>query len=231
MSPPSEVFILLAGAAATSPSLASLIDLTVPVYTCIVMAVLYASYNEDSTLGKAVKAAAAAPPAAAPSRPVATAAATAAAAPSAPGAKQAPRDLTGSYKLASNKNYQKFLEVQGVGWALRKAADGANATQTIAHDIASKKLNLKVASLLTFELSYIIDSPPMPTQVKDKNFMDTVTYLSSGAVEITKRNDKDRYTIIVTRELSPDGATLNMTQCCKCDDGKEATATQIFSRV
>ena len=110
------------------------------------------------------------------------------------------------------------------------AADGANATQTIKHDIAKNTLELKVASLLTFELSYVIDSPPMPTKVKDKNFMDTITYLPSGAVQITKRNDADKYTIIVTRELSPDGKTLNMAQTCKCDNGKEATATQIFTR-
>jgi hypothetical protein len=28
----------------------------------------------------------------------------------------APVDMSGSYKLQANSNYQKFLEVQGVGW-------------------------------------------------------------------------------------------------------------------
>jgi len=141
-----------------------------------------------------------------------------------------PVDMSGSYKLQANSNYQKFLEVQGVGWALRKAADSAAASQVIAHDVAGGRVRLQVKSLVSMALEYDVGAPAKRTQIKDKVFMDRVTYSERGELVVTKRNDKDGYTIVATRRLSPDKKTLYCEQVCSCDNGKSATAEQTFLR-
>ena len=141
-----------------------------------------------------------------------------------------PVDMSGSYKLQANSNYQKFLEVQGVGWALRKAADSAAASQVIAHDVAGGRVRLQVKSLVSMAIEYDVGAPAKRTQIKDKVFMDRVTYSERGELVVTKRNDKDGYTIVATRRLSPDKKTLYCEQVCSCDNGKSATAEQTFLR-
>ena len=142
--------------------------------------------------------------------------------------------MSGSYKLDKNINYQNFLAIQGVGWALRKAADSANTTHHIAHDLASKTFHLKIQGLVSSEAVYKVYGDPITTKIKDKVFEDHTSYLPSGnGVRILKVNKADNYTIEVCRILSPDKTTITMDQTCEFKDGsgKREKATQIFKRV
>mmetsp|Transcript_26698 Transcript_26698/g.53230 ORF Transcript_26698/g.53230 Transcript_26698/m.53230 type:complete len:247 (+) Transcript_26698:219-959(+) len=147
-------------------------------------------------------------------------------------------NLTGTYKLVKNINYQDFLECQGVGWALRKAADSANTTHVLTHTTsaggggADDTLRLDIKGLISSTVDYGFYQPPITTKIKDKTFTDVVSYLpSSEGVRITKSNDADGYDIIVERRL--DGDELTMRQEVVFRDGrrKGKEATQIFKRV
>jgi len=142
--------------------------------------------------------------------------------------------MSGSYKLDKNTNYQAFLAIQGVGWALRKAADSATTTHHLKHDLSTKKFHLKIAGLVSSETFYTVDGPSIQTQIKDKIFDDFVTYLPDGnGIRILKVNKKENYTIEVCRRLSADKSTITMEQTCEFRDGsgKKETAIQVFKRV
>ena len=185
-----EPIILGVFSIASSSPVASLIDCFVLPYTFFVLCILYSAYSENSQLRKrgALVAAAAPKQQASTSK---TKSKTKTKFPSTTKTNQnnSPNSLAGTFKLYKNENYQKFLEVQGVGWALRKAADSANTVHIIKHEV-SKTFHLKVISLIKSEIEYTINGEPVKTSIKDKQFMDTVTELGEGrvGVRIMKKN-------------------------------------------
>ncbi len=252
-----ELLFLLTGAVATSPPLAAAVDVFVPVYTAIALCIVYGVYKEEKRVGEAIvevgavsrgslkgngKARKAGSGNAVSTTSTSSSGSTSAS--SAPGGsspsspddeicRTAGVDMTGVYKLDRNENYQKFLEVQGVGWALRKAADSASTVHHITHDRDADTFHLKVVGLVSSEMGYTLNSAPVETQIKDKKFMDTITYLKNGqGIRITKVNAKDQYRIVVERELSKDGNSLQMRQTVSFDKpGKPSvTAIQYFKR-
>ncbi|GMH66300.1 hypothetical protein TrST_g8837 [Triparma strigata] len=140
-------------------------------------------------------------------------------------------NLSGTYKLFKNQNYQEFLACQGVGWALRKAADSASTTHTLTHDVDTGRFVLDVKGLISSQVEYRIYGESVRTQIKDKTFTDTVTYLPDGlGIRIHKQNLKDKYDIIVERRLK--GDEIEMKQRVEFKDGREGKeAVQIFKRV
>ena len=96
----SDILLVLVGACAVSPSLASVVDLIVPFYSVAVSLFLYTVYSSPSS-----------PSSPAASKPAVTPPPRTEEEEEGGGRKVAPRDLSGEYKLVSNENYQKFLEV------------------------------------------------------------------------------------------------------------------------
>ena len=273
---PSALLVLF-GTLSTNTSLVSLVDVFVPCYTLFVVAFLYHLYKEDSpssllssSSSSIASSLSSRPPVLSSSSsssssvsgvsvapPVLAKALSTGSVPSPPSSSSsavvsggAPSPcFTGKYKLEKNVNYQEFLSVQGVGWALRKAADSASLTHDIVHDVQASVFHIKVIGLVSGEMRYVVNGPAVSTAIKDKNFVDTVTYLpaggagagaggaasavyASGGVRISKKNEKEGYTIVVERRLTLDGETLNMKQTVVFADGRAgAEATQVFKRI
>ena len=141
-------------------------------------------------------------------------------------------NLTGTFKLAKNVDFDKFLEAQGVGWALRSAANKARPVHTITH--RGRTLRIQITGIITGDTTYKIGGPPVTSQIRDRVFSDTVQYLDSkDGIRVHKQcvSGGDGK-ILVTRQLSTCGSELTMRSKCVFEDGRESVeAVQTFERV
>jgi len=141
-------------------------------------------------------------------------------------------NLSGTFKLAKNVDFDKFLEAQGIGWALRSAANKARPVHKITH--RGRTLRIQITGIITGDTTYKIGGPPVTCQIRDRVFSDTVQYLDSGdGIRVHKKcvSGGDGK-ILVTRQLSRCGSELTMRSKCVFEDGREsAEAVQTFERV
>lgn len=141
-------------------------------------------------------------------------------------------NLTGTFKLAKNIDFDKFLEAQGIGWALRSAANKARPVHKITH--RGRTLRIQITGIITGDTTYQIGGPPVTSQIRDRVFSDTVSYLDSrDGVRVQKRcvSGGDGK-IFVVRQLSRCGSELTMRSKCVFEDGREsAEAVQTFERI
>ena len=141
-------------------------------------------------------------------------------------------NLTGTFKLAKNVDFDKFLEAQGVGWALRSAANKARPVHTITH--RGRTLRIQITGIITGDTTYKIGGPPVTSQIRDRVFSDTVQYLDSkDGIRVQKQCvSGGEGKILVTRQLSRCGSELTMRSKCVFEDGRESVeAVQTFERV
>ena len=165
-----------------------------------------------------------------------------------------PFDLSGSYKLIHNDNFEGFLAVQGVPWALRRAANQARPIHRIYHK--GNKLTIKIEGIIESQTTYIINGPAVETNVRGRIFEDVVRYV----VMENNKNDKNKndnnndnnnknnnnivgicvsktavsedYDVTVQRVLSDDLQQIIMTSEAKFRDGRNAvTCIQKFQRM
>ena len=143
-----------------------------------------------------------------------------------------PFDLSGAYKLRSNDNFDGFLAVQGVPWALRRAANQARPLHRITHQ--GNCLTIKIEGIIESQTTYIINGPPVETNVRGRIFEDCVSYLEDGTVGliVRKKAITENYDVSVQRVLSQDMRRITMTSRATFRDGKEPVqCVQIFERV
>ena len=159
--------------------------------------------------------------------------------------QQQPVNLTGAYKLVSNQGFEEFLAVQGVPWALRRAANQARPTHRITHK--GNQLTIKIEGIIESQTTYVIGGPPVETNVRGRIFEDSVEYLKSSSpspdddddddnnnkrgILVSKRALTEDYDVTVQRELSEDGRRIFMTSTAYFRDGRESVqSVQIFER-
>lgn len=150
----------------------------------------------------------------------------------APALEDQPFDLSGAYKLKSNDNFDGFLAVQGVPWALRRAANQARPTHRITHQ--GSLLTIKIEGIIESQTTYVINGPPVETNVRGRIFEDVVSYLEDGATGIIVRKTAvtEKYDVSVQRLLSPDKRKITMTSRATFHDGKDPVqCLQVFERV
>lgn len=143
-----------------------------------------------------------------------------------------PIDLTGTFKLVENHNFEELLAAQGVPWALRSAANRARPTHKITHK--GNFLNIKIEGIIETQTTYQIGGPPTENSVRGRLFRDCVTYLEDrNGIQTTKKAVNDGYTIRVCRRLTPDRSGLTMTSTVTFDDEDKETVEckQVFERV
>ena len=140
-------------------------------------------------------------------------------------------NLSGSYKLISNENFEGFLETQGVPWALRRAANQARPLHRITH--VGKSITIQIKGIIESETTYQVDGPPIQTKIQSRVFEDRMTYLETGdGVQVTKKTLEENYTVTVTRRLSKDRQTITLTSRAIFNDGRDPVqSVQIYRRV
>ena len=129
-----------------------------------------------------------------------------------------PFDISGAYKLRSNDNFEGFLAVQGVPWALRRAANQARPLHRITH--RGSQLTIKIEGIIESQTTYIINGPPVETNVRGRIFDDSVSYLEDGTVGIIVRKKAvtENYDVSVQRVLSEDKKRITMTSRASFSD-------------
>jgi hypothetical protein len=146
--------------------------------------------------------------------------------------KDQPVDLTGAYRLVSNENFEGFLAAQGVPWALRNAANRARPLHRITH--RGRVLTIKIEGIIESQTTYLIDGPPVETNVRGRIFEDVVNYLGDGkrGIVVRKKALTEDYDVTVQRELSEDGTVITMTSTATFrDDRPFVQSKQIFHKV
>ena len=92
-----------------------------------------------------------------------------------------PIDLSGKFRLVENENFEAFLAVQGVPWALRRAANVARPTHHITHH-SYDLITIQICGIIESSTTYEIDSrhPPVPGIVRGRRFSDQVNYMTQA---------------------------------------------------
>jgi hypothetical protein len=143
-----------------------------------------------------------------------------------------PIDMTGTFKLLENNNFEELLAAQGVPWALRSAANRARPTHKITH--RGNILTIKIEGIIETETTYEIGGSPTDSSVRGRQFKDSVTYLEDKTgIQTMKRAINDGYSVRVCRRLAPDRSRLTMTSTLTFDDKSRETVEciQIFHRI
>mmetsp|Transcript_11309 Transcript_11309/g.12618 ORF Transcript_11309/g.12618 Transcript_11309/m.12618 type:complete len:252 (+) Transcript_11309:88-843(+) len=138
-------------------------------------------------------------------------------------------NMTGSYRLHSNDNFEGFLAVQGVPWSLRSLANQARPVHKITH--VEKSVTIQIKGIIESQTTYIVDGPPVETNIRGRIFHDSMRYLKDG---IITNKATDGYDITVSRRFtSPNRSILTMTSCAifKDETKKDVKCVQIFKRV
>lgn len=108
-------------------------------------------------------------------------------------------DLSGSYRLVKNINFQEYLACQGIGWAKRVAADAIITTTIIKQ--TDDTVTIGMSGIISSSTTYPIDGDPIESKVGDCVFQDTVKCMESGlGLRTTKVNEK--YVVYIERTLT-----------------------------
>ena len=126
-------------------------------------------------------------------------------------------DISGSYQLVKNENFEAFLATQGVPWALRGAANRARPKHIITQN--GNSITIQIIGIIESTTTYIIGGPPNTSNVRGRIFEDSVTYLEDkSGIQTLKRAVHDHYTITVVRQLSSDKMKLTLTSTATFDE-------------
>lgn len=129
-------------------------------------------------------------------------------------------NMTGSYQLVKNDNFEGFLEVQGVPWALRRAANQARPIHKITH--VGKSVTIQIKGIIESQTTYIVDGPPVQTSIRGRIFQDAMKYLESGdGIQVSKKAVTENYDITVTRRLNSDKSKITMVSRASFNDGRD----------
>jgi hypothetical protein len=148
------------------------------------------------------------------------------------GTTDQPVNLSGTWQLIENHNFEAFLEAQGVPYLLRAAANKARPLHIITHH--GKQLTIQIKGIIESQTTYIIDGPPVTSEVRGRKFQDTVSYIENG-VQVLKRCDAEQYTIRVCRRLSVTNEgrhIITLTSTALFDDHRpNIESFQVFEKV
>ena len=86
---------------------------------------------------------------------------------------QQPIDMSGSFKLVENNNFEAFLYAQGIPWMICRAANKARPIHTITH--IGKFVTIKIEGIIESSSTYEINGEPLEGLIRGRLFADSVT--------------------------------------------------------
>jgi hypothetical protein len=170
--------------------------------------------------------------------------------------EEQPIDMSGSYQMKSHDNLDAFLAIQGVPWPLRRAAAAVYPIHHITH--VKNHLRIKIeakSSGFVTETQYLINGPPVETNVRGRIFSDRVYYSYEDAavdnggrkcngIVTEKRAITEGYLVTVLRQLvvasddpadsTPGAVQIHMTSTASFPnepDKADILCKQLFERI
>lgn len=141
-------------------------------------------------------------------------------------------NMTGSYKLESNDNFEAFLAAQGVPWPLRSAANQARPIHKITHN--GKTVTIQIKGIIESQSTFEIDGPLVKDVIRGRVFENQMRYLESkDGIVVFKTAISEGYKVSVTRQFSSkDRNTITMTSRATFKDEREDIhCVQFFQRI
>lgn len=144
-------------------------------------------------------------------------------------------NLTGSYKLVHNNNFEGFLKALNVPLILRKAANAARPVHTYTH--IGDTFRVQFEGIVKGDTTFIVKGPPKPSSIRHYKFMDYPTYMEDKrGIMVRKIGQNPKpgacTEIVVTRRLSKNGKMMILTSRALKGNGDEvAVSVQQFARI
>jgi hypothetical protein len=145
-------------------------------------------------------------------------------------------NFSGVYTLKSSENEDAFLDAQGVGCVLRKAAKveerrklGEGGSKRVVIEHSGDNLKIKAGLV---DLEYVIGGAPLPTSCMGFECTDACAWQSDGVALVqTKRfTDGSKVTTVLT--LSSDRQLLTEARrWVDKNSGSEGSSTKVLQRV
>lgn len=155
-------------------------------------------------------------------------------------------NLTGTYKLVHNDNFEEFLAAMHIPKLARKAANAAKPIHKYTH--IGDSFRVQIDGIIKSDTTFTINGPPSTSKIRSQKFLDHLTYLEDKKGVMTRKivqndhktnktnknspGDKSISEIVVTRALSKNGKRMIMTSTAiGCDGNEIAAAVQTFIKV
>lgn len=138
-------------------------------------------------------------------------------------------NFTGRWNVVKQEGYGDFLELQGVGFVMRKAADKAKCMHVVEH--SGNSFFLRTESLINREQTFEIGGPPQTSEIRGRVFEDSMDWSTTGepgVLVVTKLNRKEGITLTIERRMV-EGCIHITSKALKGE--KLATATQVCERI
>eukprot|EP00277_Geminigera_cryophila_P010314 CAMPEP_0179409872 /NCGR_PEP_ID=MMETSP0799-20121207/2958_1 /TAXON_ID=46947 /ORGANISM="Geminigera cryophila, Strain CCMP2564" /LENGTH=441 /DNA_ID=CAMNT_0021181629 /DNA_START=73 /DNA_END=1396 /DNA_ORIENTATION=- len=137
-------------------------------------------------------------------------------------------NFSGVYSLKSSENEDAFLQAQGVGWVLRKAAKAVGSKRVVVEHVDDI---LKIKAGLV-DLEYEIGGEAIPTRFMGFEFTDGCDWHSDGVSLCQTKCYKDGSKVETVRTLSADRQLLTYANCWVDAHGaNEVKSSQILQRI
>jgi hypothetical protein len=137
-----------------------------------------------------------------------------------------PIDMSGTYQMTAHENLDAFLAIQGVPWPLRRAASVVYPVHVIVQQQNQLSITIEAKSSgFVTQTQYIINGPPVETNVRGRIFSDRVYYSyedqddnsnttgttirKCNGIITEKRAITEGYIVIVVRKLVTVGNNEN----------------------
>ncbi len=152
-------------------------------------------------------------------------------------------NLTGTYKLVHNDNFEEFLAAVHIPKLARKAANAAKPIHKYTH--IGDSFRVQIDGILKSDTTFTINGPSRTSKIRGLYFLDHLTYLEDKEGVMTRKiiqndhktnkrspGDKSISEIVVTRALSKNGKRMVMkSTAIGCDGSEIAVAVQTFIKV
>ena len=137
-----------------------------------------------------------------------------------------PFDLSGTFVLVKNENFEAFLEALDVSWAIRSAASLARPIHRITH-----KGNFLLIKFKSFpKTAYVINGPTVQTDIRGNLFEDAASYTENNhGVQILKQSVEENFSVRFIWQLSDDSIILTLTASFH-DERESVESIHFFER-
>ena len=140
-----------------------------------------------------------------------------------------PFDLSGSYQLIQNENFENFLKALGIPWAARATLQPSSSLHHVSHtgNLFAPKFKGIPKTI------YIIGGPSVETTIRGYIFEDSVKYTDDGlGVQLSKQSMDENYTIQLCWRPHTEESKVQLALSLDTPDGQEPTqAIQVYEEV
>lgn len=145
-------------------------------------------------------------------------------------------NLSGTYKLVHNNNFDGFLKALQIPSLLRRAANASRPVHTYTHE--GDSFRVQIDGIIKGDTQFTVNGEPTVSSMRSHKFLDHVSYNEDKSGIIVRKvgqntpKNSSASEIIVTRELSKNGKKMFLKSAAVDADGVIVSESiQTFLRI